>query len=200
MPATARRIEMWPLTRLKPYERNARTHSREQVRQIVASIKEFGFTNPLLVDGNDGILAGHGRLAAAKDMGLTEVPVIVLDHLSAEQRRAYILADNQLALNAGWDAELLQMEVTALSLVDFDLNLLGFSPDELTAALGGEFGAVDELEEEPDQGANRDIALAIVLSPEELGTWRKAKAEIGYSTDKAALLKLVDDLLEEAGK
>jgi ParB-like chromosome segregation protein Spo0J len=200
MPATARRIEMWPLTRLKPYERNARTHSREQVRQIVASIKEFGFTNPLLVDGADGILAGHGRLAAAKDMGLTEVPVIVLDHLSAEQRRAYVLADNQLALNAGWDAELLQMEVTALSLVDFDLNLLGFSPDELTAALGGEFGAVDELEEEPDQGANRDIALAIVLSPEELGTWRKAKAEIGYSTDKAALLKLVDDLLEEAGK
>ena len=191
---------MWPLTRLKPYERNARTHSREQVRQIIASIKEFGFTNPLLVDGADGILAGHGRLAAAKDMGLTEVPVIVLDHLSAEQRRAYILADNQLALNAGWDAELLQMEVTALSLVDFDLNLLGFSPDELTAALGGEFGAVDELEEEPDQGANRDIALAIVLSPEELGTWRKAKAEIGYSTDKAALLKLVDDLLEEAGK
>ena len=183
---------MWPLTRLKPYERNARTHSREQVRQIIASIKEFGFTNPLLVDGADGILAGHGRLAAAKDMGLTEVPVIVLDHLSAEQRRAYILADNQLALNAGWDAELLQM--------DFDLNLLGFSPDELTAALGGEFGAVDELEEEPDQGANRDIALAIVLSPEELGTWRKAKAEIGYSTDKAALLKLVDDLLEEAGK
>lgn len=200
MPATARRIEMWPITRLKPYERNARTHSREQVRQIVASIKEFGFTNPLLADGADGILAGHGRLAAAKDMGLTEVPVIVLDHLSAEQRRAYILADNQLALNAGWDAELLQMEVTALSLVDFDLNLLGFSPDELTAALGGEFGAVDELEEEPDQGANRDIALAIVLSPEELGTWRKAKAEIGYSTDKAALLKLVDDLLEEAGK
>lgn len=200
MPATARRIEMWPLTRLKPYERNARTHSREQVRQIVASIKEFGFTNPLLVDGADGILAGHGRLAAAKDMGLTEVPVIVLDHLSAEQRRAYVLADNQLALNAGWDAELLQMEVTALGLVDFDLNLLGFSPDELTAALGGEFGAVDELEEEPDQGANRDIALAIVLSPEELGTWRKAKAEIGYSTDKAALLKLVDDLLEEAGK
>ena len=191
---------MWPLTRLKPYERNARTHSREQVRQIVASIKEFGFTNPLLVDGADGILAGHGRLAAAKDMGLTEVPVIVLDHLSAEQRRAYVLADNQLALNAGWDAELLQMEVTALGLVDFDLNLLGFSPDELTAALGGEFGAVDELEEEPDQGANRDIALAIVLSPEELGTWRKAKAEIGYSTDKAALLKLVDDLLEEAGK
>ena len=191
---------MWPLERLRPYERNARTHSREQVAQIAASIQEFGFTNPLLVDGNSGILAGHGRLAAAKDMGLAEVPVIVLDHLSAAQRKAYILADNQLALNAGWDAELLQMEVTALSLADFDLNLLGFSPDELTAALGGEFGSNEDPKDEPNPGANRDIALAIVLTPEELGTWRKAKIEIGYSTDKAALLKLVDDLLKEAGK
>ncbi len=84
----ASKIEMWPLDRLRPYERNARTHSPEQVAQIAASIQEFGFTNPILVDGSDGILAGHGRLAAAKDMGLAEVPVIVLDHLSAEQRRA----------------------------------------------------------------------------------------------------------------
>ena len=98
---------MWPLDRLAPYERNARTHSAEQVAQIAASIQEFGFTNPILVDGADGILAGHGRLAAAKDMGLAEVPVIVLDHLSPEQRRAYILADNKLALNAGWDIDLL---------------------------------------------------------------------------------------------
>ena len=198
--AKAQRIEMWPLERLQPYERNARTHSAKQVAQIAASIQEFGFTNPLLVDGNDGILAGHGRLAAAKDLGLTEVPVIVLDHLSAEQRRAYILADNQLALNAGWDMELLQQEVAALNMVDFDLNLLGFSPDELTAALGGEFGSDNEQEDESDEGANRDIALAIVLTPAELATWRKAKAEIGYSTDKAALLKLVDDLLGEVGK
>lgn len=108
MPALpiAKRIEMWPLDRLVPYKRNARTHSPEQVAQIAASIQEFGFTNPILVDGVDGILAGHGRLAAAKDMGLAEVPVIVLDHLSAAQRKAYILADNQLALNARWDTEL----------------------------------------------------------------------------------------------
>jgi len=202
MPATptAKRIEMWPLERLRPYERNARTHSAGQIRQIVASIKEFGFTNPLLVDGADGILAGHGRLAAAKEMGLAEVPVIVLDHLSTDQRRAYVLADNQLALNAGWDMELLQMEVAALDVVDFDLSLLGFSQDELTAALGGEFGSDDAPNDEPEGGSNRDIALAIVLTPEEMGTWRKAKAEIGYSTDKAALLKLADDLLEEISK
>jgi hypothetical protein len=137
-PPTAKRIEMWPLDRLVPYERNARTHSAEQVAQIVASIREFGFTNPLLVDGADGILAGHGRLAAAKDMGLAEVPVIVLDHLSAAQRKAYILADNQLALNAGWDMELLQQEIVGLNLADFDLSLLGFDDDLISGLLDPE--------------------------------------------------------------
>ena len=159
-PPTAKRIEMWPLDRLRPYERNARTHSPEQVAQIVASIQEFGFTNPLLVDGSDGILAGHGRLAAAKDMGLAEVPVIVLDHLTPEQRRAYILADNQLALNAGWDAELLQMEVAALNLADFDLSLLGFDEDFIAGLLdpeeinsdGGEDGSgLEDQSVEPNR-------------------------------------------------
>lgn len=128
MPAapSARKIEFWPITRLVPYERNARTHSPEQVAQIVASIQEFGFTNPILVDSDDGILAGHGRLAAAKDLGMAQVPVIVLDHLSPAQRRAYVIADNKLALNAGWDEELLQHELMALNLEDFDLSLLGF--------------------------------------------------------------------------
>lgn len=198
MPAapTAKRIEMWSLDRLMPYERNARTHSPEQVAQIVASIQEFGFTNPILVDGADGILAGHGRLAAAKDMGLAHVPVIVLDHLSAAQRKAYILADNQLALNAGWDIELLQQEVAALNLADFDLSLLGFSDTELANLWGdGENADPDEVDDLPpmDQG----IALAIVLSPQELMQWRKAKAELGYSTDKTAFWKLVADLLSE---
>jgi ParB-like chromosome segregation protein Spo0J len=137
-PPTAKRIEMWPLDRLRPYEKNARTHSAEQIAQIATSIQEFGFTNPILVDGADGILAGHGRLAAAKDMGLAEVPVIVLDHLSAAQRRAYILADNQLALNAGWDMELLRTEVAALNLADFDLSLLGFDEDRIAGLLEGD--------------------------------------------------------------
>ena len=137
-PPTAKRIEIWPLDRLVPYEKNARTHSAEQIAQIVASIQEFGFTNPLLVDGAYGILAGHGRLAAAKDMGLAEVPVIVLDHLSAAQRRAYILADNQLALNAGWDMELLQQEIVGLNLADFDLSLLGFDEDRIAGLLDPE--------------------------------------------------------------
>ena len=132
------KIERWPIDRLVPYERNARTHSPEQVAQIAASIQEFGFTNPILVDGKDGIIAGHGRLLAAKDLGLVEVPVVVLDHLTPEQKRAYVLVDNKLALNAGWDADLLQQEIMALSAVEFDLGLLGWSEDELAGMLDPE--------------------------------------------------------------
>jgi len=102
-PAMAKRIEFWALDRLQPYARNARTHSEEQTAQIAASILEFGFTQPILVDAKDGILAGHGRLRAAQKLSLAEVPVIVLDHLTEAQKRAYIIADNRLALDAGWD-------------------------------------------------------------------------------------------------
>ena len=143
-PHTAKKIEQWPLARLRPYERNARTHSPEQVAQIAASIQEFGFTNPILVGEDDGIIAGHGRLAAAMDLGLTEVPVIVLGHLTAEQRRAYVLADNKLALNAGWDEELLAMELQELQLAEFDLSLLGWSDEELADLLPG----VEQLDPE----------------------------------------------------
>lgn len=134
----ARTIELWPIERLIPYERNARTHSPEQVAQIAASITEFGFTNPILVDGDDGILAGHGRLAAAKDLALDQVPVIVLDHLSPAQRRAYVLADNKLALNAGWDEELLQQELAKLQIEDFNLDVIGFSEEEIAKLLDPE--------------------------------------------------------------
>lgn len=147
-PAMAKRLEMWPLDRLRPYERNARVHSDEQLQQIAASIREFGFTAPILVDSTDGILAGHGRLEAAKELGLAEVPVVVLDHLDAKQRRAYVLADNKLALNAGWDMSLLQQEVMALNLADFDLSLLGWSDDEMASLLDPE--GIDEPGKEYD--------------------------------------------------
>jgi len=153
----AQRIELWPLSRLKPYERNARTHSTEQVAQIAASIVEFGFTNPLLVDSSDGIIAGHGRLQAAQELGLSTVPVVVLDHLSDRQRRAYILADNQLALNAGWDLELLRTELQDLVADDFDLSVIGFSDEELSDLL-------PEIEELPPEGADEE---AVPEVPEE---------------------------------
>ena len=110
----AKRIELWVIDKLIPWTRNPRTHSDAQVAQIAASIAEFGFNNPILVDTKAGIIAGHGRLLAARKLGLKEVPVIVLDHLSETQKRAYIIADNQLALNAGWNDELLGIELAAL--------------------------------------------------------------------------------------
>lgn len=125
------------LSVLVPYERNARTHSPAQVAQIAAAIREWGFTNPLLVDESDRIIAGHGRLEAARLLGMAQVPVIVVAGLSDEQRRALILADNKLALNAGWDAELLREEIEALRLADFDLALTGFDAGEVLDLLGG---------------------------------------------------------------
>ena len=133
IPAMARHIEIWPTDRLVPYAKNARTHSSEQVAQIAASIAEFGFLNPILVDSSAGIVAGHGRLLAARKLGLAEVPVVVLDHLSETQRRAYILTDNRLALNAGWDEELLAEELRDLESEGLDLSLVGFSDKELEA-------------------------------------------------------------------
>ena len=134
----ARRIELWPIDRLVPYARNPRTHSDEQVIQIAASIAEFGFTAPILVDSQAGIIAGHGRLLAARKLSLTEVPVIVLDHLSETQKRAYIIADNKLALNAGWDEDLLNAELSALEREGFEMGLTGFNDAELEEILHGE--------------------------------------------------------------
>jgi DNA modification methylase len=139
-------IEHWPVNRLTPYARNPRTHSDAQVTQIASSIAEFGFNNPILVDTNAGIIAGHGRLLAARKLQLQQVPVIVLDHLSETQKRAYILADNKLALNAGWDEELLALELGALRDLDFNLDLTGFDDDELARFLSDEVlaGLTDE--------------------------------------------------------
>lgn len=150
-------IQQIPLEQLIPYVNNSRTHSDEQVAQIAASIKEFGFNNPVLVDKDNGIIAGHGRVQAARRLGLTEVPCVRLEHLTETQRKAYIIADNRLALNAGWDNELLTIELNDLLADNFALELLGFDPAELkdlldpvepTEGLTDE-DAVPEAPEEP---------------------------------------------------
>jgi len=128
-------VQIWPLDRLLPYIRNARTHSDEQVAQVAASIQEFGWTNPILVGSDGVVIAGHARLAAARKLGMEEVPVIVLDHLTPAQRRALVLADNKLALNAGWDEEMLRVEFESLKEEDFNLNVVGFSDAEIEALL-----------------------------------------------------------------
>ena len=116
---------------LIPYARNSRTHSEEQVRQIVGSIQEFGFTNPVLIDSQSGIIAGHSRIMAAQKLGMEEVPTICLDYLTDAQKKAYIIADNKLALNAGWNEELLKQEIESLREEDYDVSLLGFDEMEI---------------------------------------------------------------------
>lgn len=139
-------VEQREVATLIPYAANSRTHSDAQVAQIAASIKEFGWTNPILVDGDNSIIAGHGRLLAARKLNMDEVPVIVLDHLSKAQQRALVIADNQLALNAGWDMDMLKAEIEDLKLDDFDIDLLGFDEKFLDGLLEPEptTGLTDE--------------------------------------------------------
>ncbi len=145
---------MTPPAKLEPYAGNARTHSDEQIGQITASIEEFGFTNPILADGDGVIIAGHGRLLAAQRLGLEKVPVITLDHLTDAQRRALVIADNKIAENAGWDEEMLRLEIETLQELEFDLDLIGFSDEELDDLLGeldgGPEGAVDGEDDVPE--------------------------------------------------
>jgi DNA modification methylase len=149
-------IKQVAVEKLIPYVKNSRTHSDAQVAQIAASIKEFGWTNPILVDGTNGIIAGHGRLLAARKLGQTEVPVIELAHMTESQKKAYVIADNQLAMNAGWDTSMLTLELSDLKEVGFSLDILGFDPKELDNLLEPEQvdgltdeDAVPEVPEEP---------------------------------------------------
>ena len=139
-------IEYLALDALIPYARNSRTHDDAQVAQIASSIKEFGFTNPVLIDANGSIIAGHGRVLAARKLALDEVPCIRIGHMTETQQRAYVIADNKLALNAGWDAQMLLLEIKDLEAADFDLTLLGFTPAELDAMAPEEIppGLTDE--------------------------------------------------------
>jgi len=141
-------ITQIPVESLIPYVMNSRTHSDAQVTQIAASIKEFGFLNPIIVDGSNGIIAGHGRLLAAKKLGMEKVPTVEASHLTESQRKAYVIADNKLALNADWDIQILSTELAALQETDFDLNLIGFDSDELAKLLEPE--KVDGLTDEDE--------------------------------------------------
>lgn len=147
-------LERRSVSDLIPYARNARTHSDAQVAQIAASIREFGFTNPVLIDGQDGIIAGHGRVLAARKLGLADVPVLVLDYLTDAQRRAYVIADNKLALNAGWDDEALRAEIEALGDDEFDLTLLGFDENELAALLADKTEGLTDPDATPEPPVN----------------------------------------------
>lgn len=155
-------IEQVAVESLIPYARNSRTHSDDQVAQIAASIKEFGWTNPILIDGESGIIAGHGRLLAARKLGMKEVPVIQLSGMTDTQKKAYIIADNKLALNAGWDDELLRLELEELNVEEFKMELLGFDANELNLAMG--LGVDFKPGTEDDQGKLDELAPIICPS------------------------------------
>src|SRR5881392_201708 len=136
-PWPADRLERWPIERLIPYANNARLHSEADLDKLAAAIRKWGWTTPVLVDEEGNLLAGHGRIAAAPRAGVTSIPVIVARGWSEEDKRAYRLADNQLAARAGWDLDLLRNELQALGSADFDLGLIGFEPDQLETILAG---------------------------------------------------------------
>lgn len=150
----AQSSQLWPIEKITPYARNSRTHSDEQVAQIAASIREWGWTNPILVDEDGGLLAGHGRLAAARKLGLTQIPTMVAKGWSEAQKKAYVIADNKLALNAGWDIELLAVELGDLQGFDFDLMLTGFSDDELSKLLAEKTEGNTDPDEIPEVSAD----------------------------------------------
>ncbi len=172
------KIQEIEIEKLIPYARNSRIHSDEQVAQIAASIKEFGWTNPILVDGEAGIIAGHGRLAAARKLGLKKIPVIELSHLSPTQKKALIIADNKLALNAGWDNDLLSLEIEELNLEGFDIELLGFNKTEIDKLFENEND--DEKIKEISDDGNRNLLLIETISEIELQKLFDEMKERGY--------------------
>jgi DNA modification methylase len=185
--AVAKHIELWLIERLIPWAKNPRTHSDAQVAQIAASIEEFGFNNPILVDTKAGIIAGRGRLLAAQKLGLEEVPVIVLDHLSEAQKRAYIIADNQLALNAGWNEDLLREELAALQKESFDVTLLGFEDEELARLLA----AQDVAEGLTDEDAVPELPQTPVSVTGDLWILGEHKLLVGDATKPADVATLM---------
>jgi site-specific DNA-methyltransferase (adenine-specific) len=183
-------LEAIQIDALIPYARNSRTHSDGQIAQIASSIKEFGFTNPVLIDGGGGIIAGHGRVLAARKLGMSEVPCIRLDHLTEAQKRAYVIADNRLALNSGWDTEMLKVEFADLQELGFDLELTGFDLDEikeLLAPVGAE-GLTDPDDAPPLPEHPRTV-------PGDIWVMGKHRLLCGDSTSMDDLAKLTDGQL-----
>lgn len=181
------RLEKVNIDKLVPYARNARTHSKEQILQLRSSLREFGFVNPVIVDKDLNIIAGHGRVLAAKEEGITEVPCVFVEHLTEAQKRAYIIADNRLALNAGWDTEMLSVELADLQGVDFDLSLLGFDDSELNKLLGN----INDVKDD-DFDVDGELSKPAITKPGDLWLLGRHRLVCGDST-KAETYELLMD-------
>jgi DNA modification methylase len=184
-------IERWPIDKLVPYVRNARTHSEEQVAQIAASIVEFGFTNPILAGSDGVIVAGHGRLVAAQKLGLDTVPVVVLDHLTPTQRRALIIADNRIAENAGWDDAMLRIELQSLQEDGFNLDITGFDADALAQIMAGEETTV---EGQSDDDAVPEVPVTPISRSGDVWELGNHRLLCGDATDPASYELLMADV------
>lgn len=189
----AKQVEWLELNGLIPYAKNSRTHSEAQVAQIAGSIKEFGFNNPVLIDEDNGIIAGHGRVLAAQKLGLQTVPCIRLGHLTDTQRKAYVIADNRLALNAGWDDSMLTLELQDLKAEDFNLDLLGFEADELNALLN----PIKETEGLTDEDAVPEVPEEPKTKPGDIYQLGRHRLMCGDSTSIDAVEKLMDGQLAD---
>lgn len=185
---TTERFEKVDIDRLIPYARNARTHSKEQILQLRSSLREFGFVNPIIVDRDLNIIAGHGRVLAAKAEGLSEVPCVFAEHLTDAQKRAYILADNRLALNAGWDEELLALEFGELKDLGFDLELTGFGLDEIEKLFAADGGDVQD----DDFDLTAALSEAAFVLPGDVWTLGRHRLICGDATDADTVKKLMD--------
>ena len=160
MGKTTTEMQLVPLSKLVPYVNNARTHSPEQLTKLRSSLREFGFINPVIIDRDFNVIAGHGRIAAAKEEGITEVPCVFVDYLTEAQKKAYILADNRMALDAGWDEELLRIEIESLQGADFDVSLTGFGADEIADLFAGD-GEKDVKDDDFDLSAALEKAAFV---------------------------------------
>ena len=181
-------IERWPVERLIPRATNPRTHTPAQITQVAHSIQEFGWTNPILVGADNDIIAGHARLMAARQLGMSEVPVILLEHLSEAQRRALVIADNQLALNSGWDEELLRLELAMLQEEQYDLNIIGFDDNELARLLADQ----DAAEGLTDEDAVPELAETPTSVAGDLWILGDHRLLCGDVTDSADVNRLMD--------
>ena len=186
MAKTTSEMQLVDISKLIPYQNNARTHSKEQINKLRSSLREFGFVNPVIIDREYNVIAGHGRITAAREEGITEVPCVFVDHLTEAQKKAYILADNRMALDAGWDEDLLRVELEALEEMGYDLGLTGFDDKELAALFPAE-GAKDD-----DFDVDAELQKPTFTKAGDVWTLGRHRLVCGDATDPAVYAILMD--------
>ena len=187
MKKTTTEMKLVALDKLIPYANNARTHSPEQINKLRSSIREFGFINPIIIDRDFGVIAGHGRITAAREEGITELPCVFADHLTEAQKKAYIIADNRMALDAGWDEELLRVEIESLSEMTFDLSFTGFDADELSKLFDGD----NEIKDD-DFDLTTELEKASFVERGDIWTVGRHRVMCGDATNPNDVAKLMD--------